>query len=77
MTRIEKIPANGDMMKSFGSQTEEIDLVFHCGDQTQTIEIFNQRFKTPSTGFNTDRNAIEIEQGLYSEINALLFPILK
>lgn len=75
MARIEEIPANGDMMKSFGPQAEEIDLVFYCGDQSQTIEIFNQQFKTPSTGFNSERK--EIEEHLYSDINTLLFPGLK
>lgn len=72
MNRIAQIPADGDMMKSFGSNAEEIDLVFHCKNQKQIIEIFEHRFKTPSTGFNSPEN--KIEDDLYQDIDALLFP---
>lgn len=73
MQRIKNIPADGDMMKSFGPDAESIDLIFHCAnDTTQKVEIYQKRFKTPSTGFNSGKN--ETESLLYSDIDALLFP---
>lgn len=73
MQRIKNIPADGDMMKSFGPDAESIDLIFHCAnDTTQKVEIYQKRFKTPSTGFNSGKN--ETESRLYSDIDALLFP---
>ena len=75
MERIEHIPAEGDMMKSFGPDAESIDLIFHCaGETTRKVEICQKRFKTPSTGFNSGKN--EAESSLYSDIDALLFPEL-
>lgn len=70
--RISTIPADGDKMVSFGLNAEEIDLEFHCENKIQTIEIYGHRFKTPSTGFNSGKS--EIEDGLYRDIDALLFP---
>jgi hypothetical protein len=76
MQRIEHIPMVGDMMVSFGPNAERISLFFHCANKTiQTINIYQKRFKTPSTGFNSERN--EAESSLYSDIDALLFPDLK
>lgn len=70
MNRIEQIPVDGDMMISFGDDAEKIELNFNCTDKTQTIEIYNGKFKTPSTGFNSDNN--EIESQLYTDILSLL-----
>jgi hypothetical protein len=70
--RIENIPADGDMMKSFGPDAEEISLLFHCGNKIQEIGIYNKRFKTPSTGFNVGES--KTEESLYNDIDALLFP---
>lgn len=73
MERIKNIPAEGDMMKSFGPDVESIDLIFHCAnDTTQKVEIYQKRFKTPSTGFNSGKS--ETESLLYADIDALLFP---
>ncbi|MDB5273845.1 MAG: hypothetical protein JWO58_2212 [Chitinophagaceae bacterium] len=72
MSRIEQIPAGGEMMKSFIGTAEHIQLIFHGEQGTQTIDIIRKRFKTPSTGFNTHK--IEIETSLYEDIDALLFP---
>lgn len=71
MQRIAKIPADGNMMKSFSDEAEEINLVFHCADKIQKIGIFNKRFQTPSTGFNVGTNPLE--ENLYHDIDALLF----
>lgn len=70
--RIEKIPVDGDMMKQFGPEAEEISLFFHCGNKTQEIGVYERRFKTPSTGFNV--GASKVEESLYNDIDALLFP---
>ncbi|MEO6975463.1 MAG: hypothetical protein ABI144_06250 [Gallionella sp.] len=76
MQRIERIPADGDMMVSFGPDAESIDLFFHCANNTtQKVAIYQKRFKTPSTGFNSETN--ETESSLYVDIDALLFPDLE
>jgi hypothetical protein len=72
MERIDKIQSNGEMMISFGPKAEQINLSFTCEKGIQEIEIYQKRFKTPSTGFNIENN--ELETGLYQDINALLFP---
>jgi hypothetical protein len=74
MNRIEQIPANGNEMKSFGEETEVIDLCFYNGDDCQEIRNYRKRFKTPSTGFNAMGNEIEVK--LYRDIDALLFPAI-
>jgi hypothetical protein len=71
--RIQQIPSNGDMMISFSGAAEHIELVFYAGDKTQEIDVIQKGFKTPSTGFNTKN---DFEKGLYSEIDALLFPAI-
>lgn len=74
LQRIELIPSEGDMMVSWGPGVESIDLFFHGDNQpTRKVEIYQGRFKTPSTGFNP-RN--EVESSLYADIDALLFPAL-
>jgi hypothetical protein len=76
MKRIEDIPVNGDEMKSFGSEAENIELVFSFeNNQKSQIDIINKRFKTPSTGFNSRGN--EIEASLYRDIDGLLFPAIE
>ncbi|PKO46552.1 MAG: hypothetical protein CVU29_05750 [Betaproteobacteria bacterium HGW-Betaproteobacteria-22] len=72
IARISAIPTDGDMMISFGPNAEAIDLEFDCENKIQTIEIYGKGFKTPSTGFNSDKS--EIEETLYQDIDALLMP---
>jgi hypothetical protein len=72
MDRIEQLPADGDQMKSLDMDTDEIDLCFYNEEGCQQIEIYRGKFKTPSTGFNSNVN--EIETKLYNDILALLFP---
>ncbi|MDD2833204.1 MAG: hypothetical protein PHD12_04260 [Methylotenera sp.] len=72
IARISAIPANGDMMISFGPKAEVSNLEFHCENKIQTIAIYGKRFKTPSTGFNSGKN--ETEEQLYQDIDGLLFP---
>ncbi len=74
--KIEKIPANGGEMKSFGSDAEHIELVFGFeNNQKDHIDIINKRFKTPSTGFNSIGN--QVEANLYRDIDGLLFPAIE
>ncbi len=73
--RIKQIPADGEKMKSFAEDAEQIDLIFSCETgETERIQIIQKRFKTPSTGFNTSPNKFESE--LYADIDSLLFPEL-
>ncbi|MBX7232546.1 MAG: hypothetical protein K1X29_10720 [Bdellovibrionales bacterium] len=72
MESIEKIPVEGEMMISFGPKAENIDLVFKCGKETERIEIYEKKFKTPSTGFNTSANHLEL--AVYNTIETLLHP---
>ncbi|MDR3713102.1 MAG: hypothetical protein P4L51_09835 [Puia sp.] len=72
-SRIEQIPADGDMMISFSGMAEHIELLFCSGDGIQEIQVIQKGFKTPSTGFNT-RN--DFEKTLYAEIDAMLFPAM-
>jgi hypothetical protein len=74
MGRIERIPANGDMMISFSGTAEHIELVVYSGDQVQAIDVIQKGFKTPSTGFNPKN---DYEREIYAEIDAMLFPALE
>jgi hypothetical protein len=69
--RIEQIPADGDMMISFSGAAPHTTLVFLTGDKAQEIDVIQEGFKTPSTGFNSKN---DYEKALYAEIDALLFP---
>ena len=70
--RIKRIPTNGDMMKSFDEDAQQTDLEFHCQGKVQVIEIYEKRFKTPSTGFNTGDEGEE--KLLTAAIEGLLTP---
>jgi hypothetical protein len=72
MGQIENIPTKGEEMISFSDRAEKIELQFYCGAQKNVIELYGGKFKTPSTGFNSDKN--EHESRLYRDINALLEP---
>ena len=70
ISKIETIPANGDMMVSFAGTAEHITLDFHENGRVHQLDIISRRFKTPSTGFNTRGN--DIEAALYKHIEDLL-----
>lgn len=72
IARIESLDPNGDEMISFGPKAESIDLTFQCKDKSQTIEIYQKKFKTPSTGFSSSKS--EVESKLYQDIDGLLLP---
>jgi hypothetical protein len=50
--RIEKISPDGDMMVSWSDTIEITELIFKSENGDQSIEIYGELFKTPSTGFN-------------------------
>lgn len=68
MERIESFPTEGGMMVSFSPDAKHMDLIFTCGKEVKTIEIFGESFKTPATHFSTDEAQIQIESALYKEI---------
>jgi hypothetical protein len=70
--RIQSIPANGDEMISM-IVDETIELHFQCGTKVKVIEVQNRMFKTPSTGFNSDRT---VEKVIYDDLINLLHPTL-
>lgn len=70
--RIQKVPTNGDMMVSFGPDAAHTELIFACEGKKQTVEIYQKGFKTPSTGFNSERG--ETEKTLIEDIINLLAP---
>ena len=70
--RIDAIPADGDMMISFGPDAEYVHLAFEGIGSLQTIHFYSRKIKTPSTGFNS--NKTEEELSVYRDIDALLFP---
>ena len=67
--RIARIDPNGGMMVSWGSDAHYMTLTFKNETETEVIEIIQEKFKTPSTGFH-GRN--EEETSLCNAIRALL-----
>ncbi|MBN1835398.1 MAG: hypothetical protein JW820_06070 [Spirochaetales bacterium] len=74
MERIERIPPEGDEMISFGPNAEHVELKFTCAGRLRSIDFYEGRLKTPSTGFHSTGG--QIETGLYEDIQALLSPRL-
>ena len=61
---IEKIPTNGQEMKSFGDEVAVVTLEFGCTNEKleikkQEVEFYRGRAKTPSTGFLEERSEFE------------------
>jgi len=73
MKRIESISPDGDMMKSLLID-EKLRLEFDIGNGKTVIEIYDGRFKTPSTGFNSNRKDKEIEALVYRDLKSLFAP---
>ena len=71
--RIEAISPDGDMMKSLVVD-ERLQLEFDCENGTTVINIYDGRFKTPSTGFNSSRKDKEIEAQIYDDLKSLFSP---
>lgn len=76
VARIERLPADGDKMKSFSEDVERVSLSFYTkqGSDSDRIEIYRDQFKTPSTGFNSTPS--EEEKNLALELKALFSPSL-
>jgi len=71
--RIETISPAGDMMKSLLID-ERLHLEFDFGNGKTVIEIYDGRFKTPSTGFNSNRKDKETEAQVYRDLKSLFAP---
>lgn len=71
--RIESISPHGDMMKSLVVD-ERLHLEFDCENGKAVIDIYDGRFKTPSTGFNSSRNDRETEAQVYRDLQSLFHP---
>lgn len=71
--RISALPVDGDEMKSWGPKTKYTVLSFACDNNTsESIEIYNGQFKTPSTGFNAEVS--KAEENLALDIEAMVVP---
>lgn len=67
MEKIEGLPVEGPLMVEWGPNAEYMELTFSCDKGSQKIEIYGQRFKTPSTGFIVGDEE-EAEKNIYKEI---------
>lgn len=56
---IEKIPTDGQEMRSFSDDVPVVVLEFDCGGKKQAVEFYRGRAKTPSTGFLDERSEYE------------------
>ncbi len=75
VARLEKISANGDMMKSLSEDSKYITLEFTTATgQSETIKLYERGFKTPYTGFNITPSEDELQ--LANDIRSLLKPRL-
>jgi hypothetical protein len=72
MDRIEEIPADGEMKVVFDTKKEKMTLHFSNEMDILTVEVYDHRFKTPSGGFHTNNNPLEI--ALYEDLDTLIHP---
>lgn len=73
--RIAELPVDGDMMKSFAFATlTKLSFESSSSSTPAVVELYDGRFKTPSTGFNAPRP--EAEQKIAEDIAQLLNPEL-
>ena len=75
MKRINEINPDGDMMKSL-LVDEELQLNFECGTAKAQVQIYDGRFKTPSTGFDSSDNDRRLERKIYTDLKTLLNPTI-
>lgn len=75
ITRIETLNPNGPEMIKMGGDAKYMTLSFICGDGVRDLEIFEDRIKTPGTGFNDVKTPTEIK--IVAEMNGLVSPSLK
>ncbi|PKL08981.1 MAG: hypothetical protein CVV51_06155 [Spirochaetae bacterium HGW-Spirochaetae-7] len=75
MMRIESISPDGDMMKSLLID-EELRLAFECENGETVIKIYDGRFKTPTTGFNSNKKDKDLEAKVYQDIRNLFNPVV-
>jgi hypothetical protein len=73
INHINQISTSGDKMMSMIVHTQT-DLIFDCGSEKIKIEVMNGRIKTPTTGFNSSKKDLDLEESLNTDINNLLHP---
>lgn len=73
--RIETIPAHGLEMRTF-IPGERVELSFISAQNRDVITIYDGHFKTPSTGFNTTKEAESFERAIYKDIVLISAPEL-
>jgi len=56
---LNKIPVSGDEMIKMGPTARYFKLILNCEGSTRVVEFFEDRIKTPSTGFLPKGNADE------------------
>ena len=69
---IESIPTQGNRERKFAAETEQLDLEFTCNGKSEIIHFFDQRIKTPSTFFHS--NKIDAETKIFTDLATLLNP---
>jgi hypothetical protein len=74
MKSIQAIPANGDMMISFGPDVPYLNLSFEGLDYSEPIHFYRDKIKTPSTGFNSEQSTAEMN--VYLDLENVLHPDL-
>ena len=71
---IKSLPMEGDEMKKLGPDAKRTSLSFICEKSEQIIEIYNGKFKTPSTAFLSPSPDLEVN--LVTDIEVLVIPAL-
>lgn len=71
---IQTIPANGDMMISFGPDVPYLNLSFEGEDYSESIHFYRDKIKTPSTGFNSEQSIGELN--VYQDLENVFHPAL-
>ena len=72
MTRLQEIPENGAMKVVFDAKKSKMVLDFCYNQEHHKIEVYDRRFQTPSGGYHTANNDIEL--ALYNDIDTLIHP---
>ena len=70
VAQIDALPANGREMIKMGPNASHVEVIFHCDGGPRTLELYNGRLKTPSTGFNMNASEAE-KQAVHTIMNLL------
>ncbi|MES2965728.1 MAG: hypothetical protein V4760_17735 [Bdellovibrionota bacterium] len=73
VSRIQRLPTNGEEMVKFGPSAPYTLAVFSNGPDRESIEIISGKIKTPSTGFNPTSDE---ESSIVADVETLSSPAL-